>query len=363
MSQSYTLKQYVSLILYFCIAVGAIACARKTHAQVVFDVNSVVPARSVESIGIMARMPQSRFVEVRLETSALFQPAWANAVQEITVSAISRHDDVRVADYFPRTEMQTDVFGPMQVAVDSERYREGGLQGLGGYPGVGSVSGFAYQMEGGQQTVHFAQKPALEMVTTAGTLQRQQGVYFKQRQSSQTTLEGSRTFRVIFEVPDTWRADLLDVTMEAVGYEHPKSRRSVVLSSQRFIVAFYQERDEVAARSAINYRKLHSDLLTTVDTHAWEINHRTFPTPLHKLGAKLDIYEPELPPNWLETIMHQPGVPYSTHKLSSLPLSVRIAIMNYVDQKIRIESLSGSRDTKNLSSDEYIARNGPVARR
>jgi hypothetical protein len=360
---SYVLKRCVKLILGSLVLGWSIASLGTAYSQVVFDVNSVVPARSADSIGIMARMPQSRFVEVRLETSALFQPAWANAIQEITVSAISRHDDVRVADYFPRTEMQTDVFGPMQVAVDSERFREGGIQGLGGYPGAGSVSGFAYQMENGQQTVHFAQKPALEMVTTAGTLQRQQGVYFKQRQSSQTTLEGSRIFRIIFEVPETWRADLLDITMEAVGYEHPKSRRSVVLSSQRFVVAVYQERDEVAARAAVNYRKQHSDLLTTVDTHAWAIKHRAFPTPLHKLGAKLDIYEPELPTNWLENIMHQPGVPYPTYKLSILPVDVRVAIMNYLDQKVRIESLSNSRDTKNMSGEEFVANNGQVARR
>jgi hypothetical protein len=340
-----------------------IACSNALDAQVVFDVNAMVPARSVEGIGIMARMPQSRFVEVQLETSALFEPAWANAIQELTVRAVSRHDDVRVADYSPRTEMQTDVFGPMQIAVDSERFREGGLQGVGGYPGVGSVSAFAYQMESGQQTVHYAQKPALEVVTAAGTLQRQQGVYFKQRYSSQTTLEGSRTFRILFEVPETWRADLLDVTMEAIGLEHPKSRSSTVLSSQRFVVSVYHEGDDVAARAAANYRKQHSQLLLTVDSKAWEIQHRAFPTPFHKLGAKLDIYEPELPGGWLETILFQPGVPIATYKLSSLPVDVRVAIMNYLDQKVRIESLSGSRDSGRWSGKERLANHREFAHR
>jgi hypothetical protein len=343
--------------------VFSIASSRPLQAQVVFDVNSFVPARSADSVGMMARMPQSRFVEVQLETSALFQPAWADLIQEITVRVVSRHDDVRVADYFPRTEMQSDIFGPMQVAVDAEHVREGGLQGAGGYPGIGSASGYAYQMESGQQSVHFARKPALELVTASGTLQRQRGVYFKQRHSTQTTLEGSRTFRMVFEVPDTWRADLLDVTMEAIGYEHPKSRRSMVLSSQRFVVAAYQERDEVAARAAANYRKQHSNLLMTVDSHAWEIQHRSFPTPFHKLGAKLDIYEPELPSGWLEAILYQPGVPYPTYKLSVLPVDVRVAIMNYLDQKVRIESLSGSRDAKSMTDEERIANSGELARR
>ncbi|MFO0014118.1 MAG: hypothetical protein ACK553_15400 [Planctomycetota bacterium] len=337
--------------------------SRSALAQVVFDINSVVPARSADTVGMMARMPESRFVEVQLETSALFQPAWSDAIQEITISAVSRHDDVRVADYFPRTELQTDVFGPMQVAVDAERVREGGLQGLGGYPGVGSASAFAYQMESGQQSVHFAQKPALELVTASGTLQRQQGVYFKQRRSTQGTLEGSRLFRIVFEVPETWRADLLDVTMEAIGYENPKSRRSVVLSSQRYVVAVYQEGDEVAARVAANYRKQHNHLTMTVDAHAWEIQHRAFPTPFHKLGAKLDIYEPELPSGWLQSIMHQPGAPYPMYKLSILPVDVRVAIMNYLDQKTRIESLSGSRDAGGFHGAERVADQVEVARR
>lgn len=350
--------------MLWTLAIGwSMVAQSAAFAQVVFDVNSVVPARSAEAIGIMARMPQSRFVEVRLETSALFEPAWANSIQELTVRAVSRHHDVQVADYSPRTEMQTDVFGPMQVALDAERFREGGLQGVGGYPGVGSASGFAYQMESGQQTVHFAQKPALEVVTASGTLQRQQGVYFKQRQSTQTTLEGSRTFRIVFEVPESWRADLLDVTMEAVGLEHPKSRSSKILSSQRFVVAVYQEGDEVAARAAVNYRKHHSQLLLAVDSKAWEIQHRTFPTPFHKLGAKLDIYEPELPSGWLETIVYQPGVPLPMHRLSILPVDVRVAIMNYLDQKVGVESLSGSRDVERWFRQERVATHGEYARR
>ena len=355
--RSFWLTLWMLSILWSMVAQSA------AFAQVVFDVNAVVPARSVESIGILARMPQSRFVEVRLETSALFEPAWANAIQELTVRAVSRHDDVRVADYSPRTEMQTDVFGPMQVAVDADQFRESGLQGVGGYPGVGSASGFAYQMESGQQTVHFAQKPALEVVTASGTLQRQQGVYFKQRHSSQTTLEGSRTFRIVFEVPETWRADLLDVTMEAVGVEHPKSRSSKILSNQRFVVAVYQEGDEVAARAAANYRKHHSQLLLAVDSKAWEIQHRAFPTPFHKLGAKLDIYEPELPSGWLETIVYQPGVPLPMHRLSILPVDVRVAIMNYLDQKVGIESLSGSRDVERWFRQERVATHDEYARR
>lgn len=326
-----------------CAFIVAALLVGESQSQVVFDVNSVVPARSAESFSILPRMPQSRFVEVQLETSALFQPAWSNQIEEVTVRVVSRHEDVMVADYSPRTELQSDVFGPMQVAMDTERIRESGLQGVAGYPGVGSASGYAYQLDNGHQLVHFAQKPALELVTASGTLQRHRGVYFKQKQSSQSTLEGSRQFRILFEVPENWRADLLDVTLEAVGNE-PRSRRPMVIASQRFVVAVYQEGDDVAAHSAALYRRQQADLIQTVHQNAWAIQHRAYPTPFHKLGAKLDIYQPDIPQGWLETIVYQPGVAYHISKLSTLPVDVRVAVMNFVDQKLRIESLASSKD-------------------
>ncbi len=330
----------------FCVMLGLVQFGRvpSAHGQVVFDVNALVPAWNVEQYGMMARLPNSRFVEVQLETSALFQAGSAANVSEVTVRVHSRHEDVVVADFSPRTEMQTDVFGPMQVAVDTSRMQEAGLQGLGGYPGVGSASGFAYHMDSGNQSIQFARKPAMELLTASGTLDRHRGVYFKMRQSSQMTLEGARQFRIVFEVPESWRADLLDVTIEAVGTENSKARRTTVLSSQPFVVAVYQNGDEVASRAAANYRKQQASLVNVARAHAWTIEHRSYPTPLHKLGAKLDIYEPEIPRGWYEALVYRPGVAYHISKLSPLPVDVRVAVMNFLDQKTRIESLSGTKD-------------------
>ena len=61
---------------------------------------------------------------------------------------------------------------------------------------------------------------------------------------------------------------------------------------------------------------------------------------MHKIGAKLDLYEPEIPDNWLDTIVYKSGTFHHT-RLSALPVDVRVAIMNFQDQKFRIESLSG----------------------
>ncbi|MEQ1826914.1 MAG: hypothetical protein ABL921_13250 [Pirellula sp.] len=320
------------------------------YGQVAFDVNPLVSAREANPMGLMSQMPNSRMVEVQLDVSALFTPGDAAVVTEYTVRIVSRHEEVQVADYSPRTELQSEIFGAMQVNSNQERVREAAIRGMGGYPGVGSAQGYAYYHDNQNESVHYAKKPALELVNAAGTLERRRGVYFKVRQSSQTTLEGARPFRVVFEVPYSWRADLLDVTIDAAGLEHAGAKRPRVLSSQQFVVAMYQELDDHAARAARNYVRQQESLNHYAKTYARTIEQRSFPTPIHKLGAKLDIYEPSIPKQWLETLIYQQGVSYNLTKLSSLPVDVRVAIMNYLDQKHLIESMSATRPTPSLAS-------------
>ncbi len=349
-----------SFIFLSILSLNWSTCA-SSFGQVAFDVNPFVAARQSDSLGLMSQLPNSRFVDVQLDVSALFTPGDSAVVTEYTVRIVSRHDDVQVADFSPRTEMQSDIFGPLQVNSNQDRVREAAIRGIGGYPGVGSAQGYAYYHDNAHETVHYAKKPAMEMVNAAGTLERKRGVYFKVRQSSQTTLEGARPFRIVFEVPNTWRADLLDVTIEAAGLEHENAKRARILSTQQFVVALYQEFDEHAAHVASNYVRQQESLKQFVKTHAKSIEQRTFPTPFHKLGAKLDIYEPSIPKQWLESLVYQEGVSYNLSKLASLPVDVRVAVMNYLDQKHLIESMSGTQQnmalaSRNASMQEFVRR-------
>ncbi len=334
---------------FFSIAVS-LNCFSVGFGQVAFDVNQMAPARDANSIGLMRQMPNSRMVDVQLDVSALFTPGDAAVVTEYTVRIVSRHEDVQVADYSPRTELQSDVFGPMQISQEADRVREAAIRGVGGYPGVGSAQGYAYFHDNSHETVHYAKKPSMELVNAAGTLERRRGVYFKVKQSSQTTLEGARPFRIVFEVPNSWRADLLDVTIEAAGLENPHSKRPRVLSTQQFVVALYQEYDENAANTATRYVRQQLNLKQFAKTYARDIEQRSYPTPIHKLGAKLDMYEPSIPQQWLESLVYQQGVAYNMTKFSHLPVDVRVAIMNYLDQKHLMESLSGTIENASMVS-------------
>ena len=336
------MKTLVSLFKFCVFFVVSVSIDSIGFGQVAFDVNPMAPARESSSIGLMNQLPNSRMVDVQLDVSALFVPGDAAVITEYTVRIISRHEDVQVADYSPRTEMQSDVFGPMQISQEGDRVREAAVRGAVGYPGVGSGQGYAYYHDNSHETVHYAKKPSMELVNAAGTLERRRGVYFKVRQSSQTTLEGARPFRIVFEVPNSWRADLLDVTIEAAGLENSHSKRPRVLSTQQFVVALYQEFDENAANAATRYIRQQENLKQFAKTYARTIEQRSYPTPIHKLGAKLDIYEPSIPQQWLETLVYQQGVSYNLTRLSHLPVDLRVAIMNYLDQKHLLESMSGT---------------------
>jgi hypothetical protein len=75
------------------------------------------------------------------------------------------------------------------------------------------------------------------------------------------------------------------------------------------------------------------------------------------LGAKLDIYEPEIPKGWFEALVYQPGMAYHISKLSPLPVDLRVTIMNYLDKKMWIESLCG---VEEAASPYRIGSNAPL---
>ncbi len=72
--------------------------------------------------------------------------------------------------------------------------REGAIRGIGGYPGVGTVQGYAYGHDRNHETVAFEKRPSMDWQLHPETLARRRGVYFKVKQSTQNTLEGSSPF-------------------------------------------------------------------------------------------------------------------------------------------------------------------------
>ena len=98
------MKTLISLVRFYIFLAAFISVDSAVFGQVAFDVNPMAPARESNSIGLMNQLPNSRMVDVQLDVSALFTPGDAAVITEYTVRIVSRHEDVQVADYSPRTE-------------------------------------------------------------------------------------------------------------------------------------------------------------------------------------------------------------------------------------------------------------------
>src|SRR5262249_36178399 len=104
-----------------------------------------------------------------------------------------------VTDWLPRTELKSDYAKPIQFS--SERLGKIGISLAAHYvvSGTGDASG---QLKSG---VVYEMLPPQETVLASGTVQYGHGVFFKLKPSTQTTLEGKKSFSAIFAVPRGWR--------------------------------------------------------------------------------------------------------------------------------------------------------------
>jgi hypothetical protein len=192
----------------------------------------------------------------------------------------------------------------------------------------------------------------MELLTAAGTLGRRTGVYFKLKRSPQTALEGDRTFSVILEVPESWRGDLVEVTTEAYSQDGSRTKR---IAHARYIMAIYVEGDAVAAQVSNGYVRMEQHLRRVASHHAHEIDRRSHPTPLHRIAGALEFLEPQIPSQWLsETIFGHQGM-YPSGDYQRLPVDVRVAILDYLDQKQAMETLATSKT-------EFASRTNELAK-
>ena len=96
----------------------------------------------------------------------------------------------------------------------------------------------------------------------SGTKDRRHAVFFKLKPSTQMTLEGERTFSVIYSVPQDWKADWIYVNCKAIGFN-----RGVILDSQvesglaGYAVGLHLDGDENARSAAMTLAKRQQELL------------------------------------------------------------------------------------------------------
>lgn len=164
-----------------------------------------------------------RLVTVEVPVSVVVTKGEVRRVEEIVVEVDGAAAGLTVHDYSPATRLESDYTSDIEVQSTTERnhHLDGTLGGI--LPSTaGSIAQLTPSASAGRtkleaETEKHARRAPKEAIVVAGAINRRQGVLFKFRPSSQTTLEGERRLAITFVAPADWTEGELSVTCRALG--------------------------------------------------------------------------------------------------------------------------------------------------
>lgn len=256
MKRSILRRSRIALLVLVC-ATGLLATAVGAQAavpQLEFDTSYTVECRDVTPCEFAARYPDSRIIEAKFRVSTWFTTGREADLDELIVEITSPNQALPVVDFMPRTELDTDIAGAIEV-VESDEKTSNTNAGLGGTVGVeyGIVKAQASPSAGGGKTHLSSTKetykrlPPKQLLLASGTINRGHGVFFKLKPSPQGALEGVREFACLFLVPREWRGQAVQVTCSAMATKKNYFSSSTErCGSGTFYVGLFIEGDIVA---------------------------------------------------------------------------------------------------------------------
>ncbi len=184
----------------------------------------------------------------------------------------------------------------------------------------------------------------MQLLTSSGTVNRGYGVFFKFRPGPAPVLEGDREIALLVEAPSGWRADLLHVHMQAVGQASNGfgGVEKQNLGTAELWTAAHLLGDNEAAQMARRYMNTEQTVRRLANMNSQAIQERSLPTVFHKVGAALDMVQPKIPANFLSDILFNLNVQYFNSATEKLPVDMRVAALDYWDERTKIMSMAYS---------------------
>ncbi len=190
---------------------GLSSVAAAAAPRVAFDMSYTVECRDVTPEGYSSKNPDLRIVEAKFRISTRLESGREAELEELLIEITSPDQELPVVDFMPRTELDTDVAGEIEV-VENREDSESTNAGLGGTVGVeyGIVKAQASPSAGGGKTHVAGTKetykriPPKQLLLASGTIHRGNGVFFKLKPSTHASLEGVRECATLFVVPSDW---------------------------------------------------------------------------------------------------------------------------------------------------------------
>ncbi len=311
-----------------------------------FDASSMVACTDVTTTAFHEKNPHEKLVEARLAVSLLMTQGQPGALAEAGyfLQAVERR--AQVWNFSPKTELATDIVGNISVQRDNHQNHGVQLGGGGQFEGVVHGEASFSNSTQGHAAEAFERLPAQQIVTAAATTGRGSGVYFKQRSSSQSSLEGNQLLTIVLRVPRDWRVDYLRLVCRAHG-PTSKSRPINIVGTASFLVPLFMDGDLEANQVAAHLLASEHHLLAVAQQHQQAIHKRRFPTLAHELS----LVDAAIPHDWLNVILWQSAAVEDFAFDARLPDEVRQAIEDYVEAKRAVLAWSGGWSTADNSPD------------
>jgi hypothetical protein len=276
---------------------------------VTFDVASLVECYDVTPEEFAGLHPYEKLVEARLRISTLISGNNVAELAELFYRVDSPRRTLRVVDYCPKTTLKSEYASPIGMEEKNEQSSSLGLNAAGAY---GPLTNTNAELTSGDKQAHSRRwelLPPLEAVAASGTVDRENGVYFKLRPTSQNTVEGAQDFLIVLRVPAAWRADYLTVRCQALGRPRrsPFSTTETPVAGQgNFVVALYLAGDPIGQEAARAFSRAEAGLRRSAAAYHEAVERRAISNPVHELAVQLSVKQPRIPTTWLEQILVEP---------------------------------------------------------
>jgi hypothetical protein len=307
-------------------------------ACVHFDVPQLVACQPVCSSDLASSSGEET-IEATFDVSTLLRFGRESQVKQLLFVIESPGGTLRVADYAPKTELASLYVGQIERSRQQEESTNAGLSASFAPTELLSAQGNASQSVKASESVRFQTLPPMQLLAASGTVARGTAVYFKFKSTPQTTLDGSRQVRVLFQVPTGWRADY--VYLRCAAYDDaPGEQQGSLCSSSDFLVPLYRQGDEVA-REAARELAVREAELRQLARQLQPSSPRSRSTSLsHKLSTLFREPSPRLPDTWLNAVLTSDADQREFAFQSQLPAPLRKALLQFADARWQVAELN-----------------------
>lgn len=228
-----------------------------------FDVPALIAAREIQSESHPSPSESVKTIEVVVSVSSEIRSQDRGHLQEFRFDVFWNRNPFPIYDYGPKTQTTSVIVGPISVEKTNEKNASIGLNLSGGYQEI-TKAGASSELGNRTSTkTRYDEIPQHEVLVASGTTRRGSGAFFRFHRSRAETLEGGRQLVVAFEVPQSWRAGVLQVDCRASGSRKVLAWNEAFDVERAFVLPIYLEGDEPARQAAMEFirseQRLRSD--------------------------------------------------------------------------------------------------------